>query len=70
MNPSTFVQLESAFETLKRDASGRAEELAQKSSAGTLSERERAELEGIVRLNDLLSALRLETESLQSLMNG
>ena len=41
---------------------GRVAELAAKSTSGTLSQEEQAEYEQIVRLNDLLSILKLQTE--------
>jgi 5'-deoxynucleotidase YfbR-like HD superfamily hydrolase len=45
-----------------KDLSKRAADLAAKSFSGTLSEEERAEYEQIVRLNDLLSMLKLQAE--------
>ena len=47
---------------MEKDFSGRVTELARKSTAGTLSQDEQAEYEHIVRLNDLLSVLKLQTE--------
>ncbi len=47
---------------MEKDLSGRVTELALKSTAGTLSQDEQVEYEHIVRLNDLLSVLKLQTE--------
>ena len=47
---------------VEKDLSGRVAELAAKSTAGTLPQEEQTEYEQIVRLNDLLSILRLQTE--------
>ena len=47
---------------MARFVAGRVTELALKSTAGTLSQDEQAEYEHIVRLNDLLSVLKLQTE--------
>jgi hypothetical protein len=60
MEKRTLEQLEATLETVARDLGSRVEELARKSSAGTLSEDEHAEYSEIVRMNDLLSALRLQ----------
>jgi len=58
----TLAKLESAFEAVEKDLSGRVAELAAKSTAGTLSQEEQAEYEQIVRLNDWLSLLKLQAE--------
>jgi len=55
-------KLESAFEAVEKDLSGRVAELAAKSTAGTLSQEEQAEYEQIVRLNDWLSLLKLQAD--------
>jgi len=47
---------------VEKDLSGRMAQLAVKSTAGTLSQDEQAEYEHIVRLNDLLSVLKLQIE--------
>ena len=44
----------------------RVEELAQKSSAGTLTPEEQGEYAEIVRLNDTLSVLKLQAADLSS----
>ena len=62
MEKQTLEKLEAALEAVENDLSGRVTELALKSTAGTLSQDEQAEYEHIVRLNDLLSVLKLQTE--------
>jgi hypothetical protein len=62
MEKQTLEKLEAAFEAVEKDLSGRVAELAAKSTAGTLSQDEQAEYEHIVRLNDLLSVLKLQAE--------
>jgi CCR4-NOT transcriptional regulation complex NOT5 subunit len=62
MGKQTLEQLSAAFKAVEKDLSGRAADLAAKSSAGKLSKEERAEFEQIVRLNDLLSLLKLQAE--------
>lgn len=62
MEKQTLEKLEAAFEAVEKDLSGRVAALAVKSTAGTLSQDEQAEYEHIVRLNDLLSVLKLQTE--------
>jgi hypothetical protein len=62
MEKQTLEKLEAAIEAVKQDLSGRVAELADKSACGSLSHEEKAEYEYIVRLNDLLSLLKLQTE--------
>jgi hypothetical protein len=62
MKKQTLDKLEAAFEAVERDLSGRVTELAVKSTDGKLSQEEKSEYEHIVRLNDLLSLLKLQTE--------
>jgi hypothetical protein len=62
MERQTLDKLEAAFEAVEKDLSGRVAELAVKSTSGTLSLEEKAEYEQIVRLNDLLSILKLQAE--------
>jgi hypothetical protein len=62
MERQTLDRLTAAFKAVEIDLSERVEELAAKSSAGKMSEDERAEYEQIVRLNDLLSMLKLQAE--------
>jgi 5'-deoxynucleotidase YfbR-like HD superfamily hydrolase len=62
MEKQTLDQLTAAFKAVEKDLSERVAALAAKSTAGRLSEEERAEYEQIVRLNDLLSMLKLQAE--------
>ena len=62
MERQTLDKLKAAFLAVEKDFSGRVVELATKSTSGTLSQEEQAEYEQIVRLNDLLSVLKLQTE--------
>ena len=62
MERQTLERLTAAFKAVEQDLSERVKELAAKSSAGNMSEEERAEYEQIVRLNDLLSMLKLQAE--------
>jgi len=62
MQKQTLDKLEAAFEAVEQDLSGRVVELAAKSTSGKLSQEEQAEYEQIVRLNDLLSLLKLQAE--------
>lgn len=64
MDKQTVALLDSALDAVRRDLSGRVEELAGKSSTGTLTPEERIEYGEIVRLNDTLSLLKLQAESL------
>jgi hypothetical protein len=63
MERQTLDKLEAAFEAVEKDLSGRVAELSAKSSSGTLSQEEQTEYEQIVRLNDLLSILKLQAEA-------
>jgi 5'-deoxynucleotidase YfbR-like HD superfamily hydrolase len=62
MEKQTLDRLTAAFKAVEKDLSARVADLAEKSSLGRLSEEERAEYEQIVRLNDLLSMLKLQAE--------
>ena len=62
MERQTLDRLTDAFKAVEKDLSARAADLAAKSSAGNLSEEERAEYEQIVRMNDLPSILKLQAE--------
>jgi biopolymer transport protein ExbD len=64
MGKRTLEQLETALEAIVRDLTPRVEELAQKSTAGQLTPDERHEYAEIVKLNDTLSLLRLQTVGL------
>jgi hypothetical protein len=63
MEKQTLDNLEAAIEAVGQELSGRVAELAAKSSSGILSSDERLEYEQIVRLNDLLSLLKLQAEA-------
>jgi hypothetical protein len=62
MGKQTLDKLAAALKAVEKDLSERVTELAAKSSSGRLSPEERAEYEQIVRLNDLLSLLKLQAE--------
>jgi hypothetical protein len=62
MDKRTLEQLEAALNAVSQDLSPRVEELAQKSTEGLLTPEEREEYAEIVRLNDTLSLLKLQTE--------
>ena len=62
MEKQTLDKLAVALKAVEKDLSERVTELAAKSSDGRLSQEERAEYEQIVRLNDLLSLLKLQAE--------
>jgi hypothetical protein len=62
MEKRTLEQLEAAFEAVSKDLAPRVEELAQKSNAGDLTPEEHREYAEVVRLNDMLSLLRLQAE--------
>lgn len=67
MDRQTLALLNSALDAVRRDLSPRVDQLAQKSTAGTLTPEERAEYVEIVRLNDTLSLLKLQAEDLSML---
>ena len=67
MDRRTVEQLEAALNAVGRDLAPRIEQLAQKSTAGTLTDAERGEYAEVVRLNDLLSCLKLQAEEYQTL---
>ena len=62
MKKQTLDKLEAAIEAVQSDLAGQVAELAAKSAAGGLSAEEKTEYEQIVRLNDLLSILKLQAE--------
>ena len=62
MGKQTLNQLTRAFKAVENELSERVTDLAAKSSSGKLTDKERAEYEQIVRLNDLLSLLKLQAE--------
>jgi hypothetical protein len=63
MKKHTLDQLEAAFRAIRSDFAPRAEELARRSTDGALTPEEHQEFSELVRLNDLLSLLKLETEA-------
>lgn len=62
MEKRTLEQLEAALDAVSRDLAPRVEELAQKSTDGALSPEEHKEYAEVVRLNDMLSLLKIEAE--------
>jgi hypothetical protein len=67
MKKRTLDQLEAALGAVSNDLAPRVEELAQKSSEGLLTPEEHKEYAEVVRLNDLLSLLKLQAEELWSM---
>jgi hypothetical protein len=63
MEKRTLQQLEAALDAVGNDLAPRVEELAQKSTEGQLTQEESEEYAEIVRLNDMLSLLRLQAEA-------
>lgn len=63
MEKRTLEQLEAALDAVGNDLSPRVEELARNSTHGLLTPEESQEYAEIVRLNDLLSVLKLEAEA-------
>jgi hypothetical protein len=62
MDKQTLEQLEAALDAVSRDLAPRVEVLARKSTEGTLTPDEQREYAEVVRLNDMLSTLKLEAE--------
>ena len=67
MEKRTLEQLEAALEAVGSDLSPRVEELAQKSTDGLLTSEESQEYAEIVRLNDMLSLLKLQAEAFRTI---
>jgi hypothetical protein len=65
MEKRTLDQLDAALDAVRHDLSPRVEELAEKSTAGELTPDEEREYAEIVRLNEMLSALKLQAEELR-----
>jgi len=61
MNRRTLEQLEAALDAVSKDLAPRVEELAQKSTEGVITPEERQEYGEVVRLNDVLSLIKLQT---------
>jgi hypothetical protein len=64
MHKHTLELLDTALDAVREDLAPRVEELARKSTTGTLTAEEQTEYSEIVRLNDTLSLLRLQAEDL------
>lgn len=64
MEKRTLEQLATALDAVSRDLAPHVEELSRKSTEGTLTPEEHREYEEIVRLNDMLSLVRLEAEEI------
>jgi hypothetical protein len=62
MKRHTIEQIEAALKAVSNDLAPRVEELARKSTEGVLTPEEHREYTEVVRLNDMLSLLKLETE--------
>jgi hypothetical protein len=60
MEKRTLEQLEAALDAVGNDLSPRVEELARKSTEGQLTPEESQEYADMVRLNDMLSLLKLQ----------
>jgi hypothetical protein len=67
MEKQTIEQLEAALRAIRNDLAPRVEVLAQKSSEGVLTSEEHREYAEVVRLNDLLSLLKLQAEQFWSM---
>lgn len=67
MEKQTLELLDSALDAVRRDLSPRVEELARKSTSGTLTTEELAEYTEIVLLNDNLTLLKLQAEDLSAM---
>lgn len=67
VHQATLTRLEAALSALGEDLAPRVEELAEKSTAGSLTPEEHREYAEIVRLTDSLSLLRLQAKQLWSL---
>ena len=62
MEKRTLEQLDAALEAVSKDLAPRVETLAQKSAEGVLTPEEHSEYAEVVRLNDMLSLLKLQAE--------
>ena len=67
MERRTLEQLEAALDAVRKDLAPRVEELAEKSTNGALTPEEHREYAEAVRLNDMLSILKLQAEELWSM---
>ncbi|WP_438006241.1 hypothetical protein WME89_47815 [Sorangium sp. So ce321] len=64
MDKRTLEQLEAALDAVSKDLAPRVEELARKSTSGVLTPEEHKEYAEVVRLNDMISLLKLQAEEL------
>ena len=62
MEKHTLEQLEAALDAISKDLAPRVEVLAEKSTEGLLTPEDQKEYAKVVRLNDMLSLLKLEAE--------
>lgn len=60
----TLEQLDAALDAVSKDLAPRVAELAQKSTGGVLTPEEYEEYAEVVRLNDMLSVIKLQAEEL------
>ena len=67
MEKRTLEQLEVALDAVGNALSPRVAELAQKSTDGLLTPEESQEYAEIVRLNDMLSLLKLQAEAFRTI---
>jgi len=67
MEKRILEQLEAALEAVGSDLSPRVQELTQKSTDGLLTPEENHEYAEIVRLNDILSLLKLQAEAFRTI---
>jgi hypothetical protein len=67
MEKQTLEQFEAALDAISRDLAPRVEELAQKSTEGLLTAEDQKEYAEVVRLNDMLTLLKLEAEQLRTI---
>jgi hypothetical protein len=67
MERRTLEQLETALDAVGNDLSPRVEELAGKSTEGRFTPEELLEYAEIVRLNDMLSLLKLQAEAFRTI---
>ena len=62
MEKRTLEQLEAALDALSKDLAPRVEEFARKNTESALTPEEYEEYAKVVRLNDMLSLLKLQAE--------
>ena len=67
MEKRTFEQLEAALKGIRSDLAPRVQELAEKHTAGELTPEEVREYGELVRLNEMLSLLKVQAEEIWGL---